>query len=55
MASDGLERGDVGSSRNLGRGDGVCGTVAGEKGDEGARGKFGDGYGRRGFTPWLET
>ena len=59
-----LERGDVGTRGHLARGDGVCGAVSGDEGDEGAGRELGDGDGRGRLAPrlcalasnlWLES
>lgn len=53
LDTDVLQRGDVGSGRNLSRGDGVREAVSGDKGDERARGELRDGHRGRGLSPWL--
>lgn len=48
-----LESGNVGAGGNLGRGDGVVGTVARDEGNLRAVGERRDGDGRRGLAPGL--
>jgi hypothetical protein len=48
-----FKSGDVGSGRDLGRGDGVVGTVSGDEGDLVTRGEGGDGDWGRGLSPGL--
>jgi len=48
-----LQRGNVGSGWDFGRGDGVVETVSGDERDLVTGGKGRDGDWGRGFTPWL--